>query len=39
MSKLQQSLQAGQFTFTGEVGPPKGVDIHHVHRRRADDEG
>ncbi len=30
MSKLQQSLDAGHFTFTGEVGPPKGVDLTHV---------
>ncbi len=30
MSKLEQSLAAGHFTFTGEVGPPKGVDLHHV---------
>ena len=30
MSKLQQSLEAGHFTFTGEVGPPKGVEMHHV---------
>jgi 5,10-methylenetetrahydrofolate reductase len=30
MSKLQQSLDAGRFTFTGEVGPPKGIDYHHA---------
>lgn len=30
MSKLKQSLEAGHFTFTGEVGPPKGIDITHV---------
>jgi 5,10-methylenetetrahydrofolate reductase len=30
MSKLQQSLEAGHFTFTGEVGPPKGTDYHHA---------
>jgi 5,10-methylenetetrahydrofolate reductase len=29
MSKLQESLARGQFTITGEVGPPKGVDLHH----------
>jgi methylenetetrahydrofolate reductase (NADPH) len=29
MSKLQESLQAGKFTITGEIGPPKGVDLHH----------
>lgn len=29
MSKLQESLTQGQFTITGEVGPPKGVDLHH----------
>ncbi len=27
MSKLQESLQAGKFTVTGEIGPPKGVNI------------
>lgn len=30
MSKLQESLAAGRFTFTGEVGPPKGIDMTHV---------
>ncbi len=30
MSKLQQSLEAGEFTITGEVGPPKGIDLSHV---------
>ena len=29
MSQLQQSLDAGTFTVTGEVGPPKGVDLSH----------
>ncbi len=29
MSKLLESLQAGQFTITGEIGPPKGTDISH----------
>ena len=29
MSKLQQSLESGKFTITGEVGPPKGIDISH----------
>ncbi|MGD1000214.1 MAG: methylenetetrahydrofolate reductase [Candidatus Brocadiia bacterium] len=29
MSKLQESLQSGQFTITGEIGPPKGTDISH----------
>jgi len=27
MSKLQESLEQGLFTVTGEVGPPKGVDL------------
>ena len=27
MSKLRESLQAGKFTVTGEIGPPKGVNI------------
>ena len=30
MSKLQQSLAEGRFTFTGEVGPPKGTNLHHA---------
>ena len=30
MSKLQESLRQGKFTITGEVGPPKGVDLHHL---------
>ena len=29
MSRLQESLEEGKFTITGEVGPPKGVDLHH----------
>ena len=29
MSKLQESLGQGKFTITGEVGPPKGVDLEH----------
>jgi len=29
MSKLQKSLASGQFTITGEIGPPKGTDISH----------
>ena len=27
MSKLQQALRNGQFVVTGEIGPPKGVDL------------
>ncbi len=27
MSKLQESLASGKFTVTGEIGPPKGVNI------------
>ena len=27
MSKLQESLEQGRFTVTGEIGPPKGVDL------------
>ena len=27
MSKLQESLASGEFTVTGEIGPPKGVNI------------
>jgi len=29
MSQLQQSIESGAFTVTGEVGPPKGVDLGH----------
>jgi methylenetetrahydrofolate reductase (NADPH) len=27
MSKLRQALESGQFVVTGEIGPPKGVDL------------
>ncbi len=27
MSKLQESLESGKFTVTGEIGPPKGINI------------
>ena len=27
MSKLQQTLEDGKFVVTGEIGPPKGVDL------------
>ena len=27
MSKLRQTLESGKFVVTGEIGPPKGVDI------------
>ena len=27
MSKLKQALEGGRFVVTGEIGPPKGVDI------------
>jgi len=27
MSKLQQTLEEGKFVVTGEIGPPKGVDL------------
>ena len=30
MSKLQEKIASGEFAFTGEVGPPKGVDIGHA---------
>ena len=29
MSKLQESIAQGKFTITGEIGPPKGVDLAH----------
>jgi len=27
MSRLQESLEQGLFTITGEIGPPKGIDL------------
>jgi len=27
MSKLKQALESGEFVVTGEIGPPKGVDL------------
>lgn len=30
MSNLQESLVSGKFTFTGEIGPPKGINIEPV---------
>lgn len=30
MSKLQEQLAAGQFVITGEIGPPKGINIEPV---------
>lgn len=30
MSKLAESLKSGAFTITGEVGPPKGVNLEHL---------
>lgn len=29
VSKLQQAFQAGNFVVTGEIGPPKGVNVGH----------
>jgi len=29
MSKLKQALEGGGFVVTGEMGPPKGVDVSH----------
>jgi len=38
MSKLRQALESGKFVITGEVGPPKGVDLgaclHHARELR-----
>jgi methylenetetrahydrofolate reductase (NADPH) len=36
MSKLQESLRKGAFTITGEVGPPKGVDLVHLWKEEVD---
>lgn len=30
MSNLSESLASGRFTVTGEIGPPKGVNIKHM---------
>ena len=30
MSKFSESLASGHFTVTGEVGPPKGLDMDHM---------
>ena len=30
MTKLQETLTAGEFVFTGEIGPPKGINIDPV---------
>ncbi|MBM4045668.1 MAG: 5,10-methylenetetrahydrofolate reductase [Planctomycetes bacterium] len=30
MSKLSESLAAGKFTLTGEIGPPKGIHVDHM---------
>jgi len=32
MSKLQEKLSKGEFVVTGEVGPPKGVDLEEMER-------
>jgi 5,10-methylenetetrahydrofolate reductase len=29
MTKLQEALQSGKFVVTGEIGPPKGVNMDH----------
>lgn len=31
MSKLAESIAAGKFVVTAEVGPPKGTDVTHLH--------
>ena len=36
MSKLQQSLKKGLFTITGEVGPPKGVNLEHCMEKEVE---
>lgn len=30
VSRLEQTLRAGQFAITVEIGPPKGVDVGHL---------
>ena len=30
MSQLQKKLDAGEFVVTGEIGPPKGINIEPV---------
>ncbi len=36
MSKLQESLKKGLFTITGEIGPPKGVNLEHCLKNEVD---
>jgi 5,10-methylenetetrahydrofolate reductase len=36
MSKLKESLEQGKFTITGEIGPPKGVDLTHCWEGEVD---
>ena len=36
MSKLHESLKKGAFTITGEVGPPKGIDLAHLWKEEVD---
>ena len=31
-SKLQRLFEAGEFVVTGEIGPPRGADVEHVHK-------
>ncbi|MDO8848725.1 MAG: methylenetetrahydrofolate reductase [Coriobacteriia bacterium] len=31
MSRLRDMLEAGEFVVTGEVAPPKGADLTHMH--------
>ena len=30
MSNLQEALKTQDFVITGEVGPPKGTNLHHI---------
>jgi len=36
MSKLQESLKKGLFTITGEIGPPKGVNLEHCMEKEVE---
>ncbi len=36
VSKLQAELDAGHFVVTGEIGPPKGVDVDHCLKEAED---
>lgn len=32
-SRLERTLEAGHFAFTGELGPPQGANVEHVRKK------